>query len=314
MPERVVYREESGDGFLPEDAGKRLAPYDFRRPDRIAKEQLRTIHLLHENFARLVSSSLSGYLRTFVIATLVSVEQLGFSEFASVLPSPSCIVSLRLGPYEGNAILEMDHSVVFPIFEMLLGGTGKSPIKIDREITEIEKSILESVLKIILQDLKTAWQVIAPIDFVIDGHESDPQIMQMLLPGEAVVAVSLELRVGEHSGLVNIAIPSAVIKMLRQKFDQQWSAKKAQASENDHARMLKLTRRAAVDGEVRLNGPQMKLQDLLKISVGDVVTFNHSLGKEFDLLLNGAVKFTGHVVSSGTTRAFQIKQERLPAE
>ena len=118
-----------------EDALRRATPYDFRRPDRIAKDQLRSIHMLHENFARSVASSLSAYLRTLVVTNLVSVEQLSFSEFTRCLPSPTCIVSLGLRPYEGNAILEMSHSLVFPIFEMLLGGgLARKSSRIEREI------------------------------------------------------------------------------------------------------------------------------------------------------------------------------------
>src|SRR6202012_1567989 len=106
--------------------GEKAQLYDFRRPDRIAKDQLRAIHLLHENFARSLASSLSAYLRAYVAVNLVSVEQLSFVEFSQALPSPTCLVSLGMKPYEGNAVLEMNPALVFPIFEMLLGGAAKS--------------------------------------------------------------------------------------------------------------------------------------------------------------------------------------------
>ncbi len=108
----------------PEDVLKKAVPYDFRRPDRIAKDQLRAIHLLHDNFARNLASSLSAYLRAYVMVNLVSVEQLSFVEFSQCLPSPTCLVSLGMNPYEGNAVLEINSSLVFPILEMLLGGTA----------------------------------------------------------------------------------------------------------------------------------------------------------------------------------------------
>jgi flagellar motor switch protein FliM len=105
-----------------EDPAKRAVSYDFRRPDRIAKEQLRAIHILHENFARSLASSLSAYLRAYVVVKLVSVEQLLFTEFSQCLASPSCLISLGMKPYEGNAVLEINPGLVFPIIEMLLGG------------------------------------------------------------------------------------------------------------------------------------------------------------------------------------------------
>ena len=97
----------------------------FRRPDRIAKDQLRSIHLLHESFARALASSLSAFLRAYVVVNLVSVEQLSYMEFTQCLPSPSCLVSLGMKPYEGNAVLEMNPALIFPILEMLLGGNAK---------------------------------------------------------------------------------------------------------------------------------------------------------------------------------------------
>src|SRR5258708_14135601 len=126
-----------------DDPARRAQPYDFRRPDRIAKDQLRAIHLLHENFARGLASSLSAYLRAYVAVNLISVEQLSFMEFSQCLPSPTCLVSLGMRPCEGNAVLEINPSLVFPILEMLLGGAGKYTTKINREVTEIEQSIME---------------------------------------------------------------------------------------------------------------------------------------------------------------------------
>src|SRR5512144_2576083 len=145
-PDRVLSQDEIDSVFRnlreggPDDDPARYAqPYDFRRPDRIAKDQLRAIHVLHENFARSVASSLSAYLRAYAVVNLVSVEQLSFVEFSQCLASPSCIVSLGMKPYDGNALLELNPALVFPILEMLLGGTGKTPSKINREVTEIEE-------------------------------------------------------------------------------------------------------------------------------------------------------------------------------
>src|SRR5579871_4685771 len=140
MADRVLSQDEIDDVFRnlretleDDDPAKRALPYDFRRPDRIAKDQLRAIHLLHENFSRSLASSLSAYLRAYVAVNLVSVEQLSFIEFSQCLPSPTCLVSLGMQPYEGNAVLELNPALVFPIIEMLLGGNAKSPLKVTRE-------------------------------------------------------------------------------------------------------------------------------------------------------------------------------------
>src|SRR5271169_2979138 len=167
MVDRVLSQEEIDDVFrnlrdtaVEEDPALRAEPYDFRRPDRIAKDQLRAIHMLHENFARSLASSLSAYLRAYVAVNLVSVEQLSFVEFSQCLPSPTSMIALGMKPYDGTAVLEINPSLVFPILEMLLGGSGKMATKMTREITEIEQSILEGLLRIILQDLRTSWHAV----------------------------------------------------------------------------------------------------------------------------------------------------------
>ena len=140
---------------------KREAPavrFDFRRPDRIPKSQVRAIHLLHDTFVRNLVSSLSAYLRSYLTVNLVSVEQLSYAEFLDGLPSPTCMVSLGLSPYDGNGVLELNPSLVFPILEMLLGGSGKSSSSIQRDITEIEQKLLDGLFRIILHDLREAWK------------------------------------------------------------------------------------------------------------------------------------------------------------
>jgi flagellar motor switch protein FliM len=297
-------RDSSGE----DDAAKRAQIYDFRRPDRIAKDQLRAIHLLHENFGRNLASSLSAYLRAYVAVNLVSVEQLSFSEFTQCLPSPTSAVALGLAPYDGSAVIELNPSLVFPILEMLLGGSGKSATKITREVTEIEQVILESLLRIILHDLRIAWEAVAKMEFSIDSHETEPQLLQILAPSEAVVAISMEVRIGDISGMMNIGIPSIVVKMLRNKFDQQWSVRKTEATHVEHSRFLNLIRTAQLHMDARLEGQTLRVDRLLELKEGDVLAFDHPLAKMFDVSVNGVKKYRGEVVISGRKRAVEIRE------
>jgi len=319
MSDRVLSQEEIDSVFrnlqggkTDDDPAKRAQPYDFRRPDRIAKDQLRAIHLLHDNFARSLGSSLSAYLRAYVIVNLVSVEQLTFLEFSQCLPSPTCIVSLNMRPFDGNAILELNPSMVFPILEMLLGGSGKNPQQMNREITEIEQSILDGVFRIILHDLHQAWEPISAINFAIEARETEPQLLQILAPNEAVVAVSMEIRIGEVSGMMNLGIPSIIIKMLRQKFDQQWSVRKSESNEDERIRMLKLLNPAQIKMDVRLGGPTLTVEDMLALKPGDLLAFDYPLERPVDLLMNGRRKFHGRVASNGRKRVFLIDEPHQP--
>jgi flagellar motor switch protein FliM len=314
MADRVLSQQEIDNVFKKvrdegdDDPSKKAQVYDFRRPDRIAKDQLRAIHLLHENFARNLASSLSGYLRAYVAVNLVSVEQLSFMEFTQILPSPTSLIALGMKPYDGNAVLEINPTLVFPILEMLLGGSGKT-VKIEREVTEIEQSILEGLLRIILNDLRTAWGAVANIQFSIEAHETEPQLLQILAPNEAVVAISMEVRIGEASGMMNIGIPSIVVKMLRQKFDQQWSVRKTEATGDEHTRMLRLIRPALVSLDARLQGPKLGVQALLDLQAGDVLVFDYPTERPIDLAVNGCLKYEGEIVVTGRKRAFQIQEK-----
>jgi flagellar motor switch protein FliM len=285
---------------------RKAQPYDFRRPDRIAKDQLRAIHLLHENFARSLASSLSAYLRAYVMVNLVSVEQLSFVEFSRCLPSPTSMISLRMRPFEGNAVLELNPTLVFPVLEMLLGGTGKSGVKFTRELTEIEQNILESLFRIILNDLKTSWHSVTSIDFTIDSHETEPQLLQILAPNEAVVAVAMEVRIGENSGMMNLGVPSIIVKMLRQKFDQQWSIRRGESTEEEQARVLRLIRNANTLVDVQLDGPTISVEDLLSLAPGDVLAFDYRIDRPVGLKINRALKYNGQIVAAGKKRALRI--------
>jgi flagellar motor switch protein FliM len=298
---------EKGDDFLL----KKAVAFDFRRPDRIAKSQLRAIHQLHDNFVRNLVSSLSAYLRSYLMINLVSVEQLSYAEFLECLPSPTCIASLSLRPYDGNAVLELNSSLVFPILEMLLGGNGKASTAIQREITEIEQTLLDGLFRIVLHDLKEAWKGVTSIDFAIESLETEPQFLQILAPSEAVVAVAIEIRIGESIGMMNIAMPSIIIKMMRQRFDQQWSVRKSESTGGEQERVLNLLRGSLVGLDVRLEGSSLVLKDLLSLEEGDVLILDSPVHKPMRCLFNGVAKFQGHVSSGDNKLRFTIRDKVL---
>jgi flagellar motor switch protein FliM len=282
---------------------KKSFTYDFRRPDRIPKEQLRSIHLLHDFFARNLASSLGAYLRSYVVVHLVSVEQLSFAEFLQDLPTPTCISTIGMKPLDGNAVLEINPSLVFPILDILLGGTGKSTMKEFREITEIEQSIIEGVLRIVLHDLTETWRPVADINFSIESTETQPQLIQILSPNEAIVAVGFEITTGDNRGMMNFGIPSIMVKMLGQKFEQQWSIRRKTATDEEQERMFQIINTLPMALDARLEGGAVRVEDLLHLETGDVLTFDIPLTRPVSVNVNGKVKFAGEVVVAGRNRA-----------
>ena len=315
MADRVLSQQEIENVFKsvqqkgPEDELANLAqPYDFRRPDRIAKDQLRAMHMIHETFARSIGSSLSAFLRAYVAVNIVSVEQLSFAEFSRSLPSPTCLLNLGMVGFDNSALMELNPSMLFPVLELILGGSNATPTKIDREISEIERAILDGFFRILIKDLKDAWRMVpAALDFRIDGFETDPQLLQILSPNEAVVAISIELRMGEIAGMMNIGIPSIIIKMLGQRMDQH-AIRRTDLTEDEQSRIMRLLRPAAIRMDTRLSGPTLTVRDLLNLKIDDVLSFDYPVQRPMNITFNGRRKYLGNIVATGRKRAVELSE------
>ncbi len=303
--------EQGGGGRPPASApGQTLASptaYDFRRPDRIPKEQLRAIHLMHDFLARNLASSLGAYLRAYVSASLVSVEQLSFGEFLQYLPTPTCIASIGMTPLDGNSVLEINPSLAVPMLDILLGGAGDKVGGEPRELTEIEQSIAEGLLKVILHDLRETWAPVVEVAFEIEAMETQPQLMQILSANEAIVAIGFEVTLGESRGMVNFGVPSIMVKMMGQRFEQQWSTRKRSGAGKERRRMQDIARRIPVRFEARAPAARIHLHDLMALQVGDVVSLDAPIDQPSRMLVNGLEKFTGELVSVKGRRAVEIR-------
>ena len=313
MADRVLSQQEIENVFKSvqqkspgEDLANRAQPYDFRRPDRIAKDQLRAMHMIHETFARSIGSSLSAFLRAYVAVNIVSVEQLSFAEFSRSLPSPTCLLNLGMVGFDNSALMELNPSILFPVLELILGGSNATPAKIDREISEIERAILDGFFRILIKDLKDAWRMVpAALDFRIDGFETDPQLLQILSPNEAVVAISIELRIGEIAGMMNIGIPSIIIKMLGQRMDQH-AVRRTELTEDEQSRIMRLLRPATIRVDTRLSGPTLTVRDLLNLKTNDVLSFDYPVQRPMNVVFNGRRKYLGQIVATGRKRAVEL--------
>ncbi len=288
-------------------AAKTAVAYDFRRPDRIPKEQLRAIHLMHDFLARNLASSLGAYLRAYITVSLVSVGQISFGEFLQYLPTPTAISSIGMRPLDGNSVIELNPSLVFPMLDVLLGGRGTSGGQEVRELTEIERSIIEGVLRIVLHDLRETWAPVAEIDFTIEATETQPQLMQILSPNEAVVAIGFEITMGDIRGMMNFGIPSILVKMMGQKFEQQWSIRRRSGSQAEQGRMRAVVEQIPVSLEALMEGAKVRLSDLLELRTGDLISLDLPLQRPAHINVNGRRKFHAEVVAVGNTRGIQIR-------
>lgn len=280
--------------------------YDFRSSDRIPKEQIRTMHSVHDTFAKSLASSLSAYLRTYVTANLISVEQLSFREFITCLPSPTCLARMRMNPFEGAAILELNPSLAFPLIEVLLGGGKLKPVQLKREMTHIEQQIFDTLLVLILQNLSLAWQGAAAVNFKVENYENEPALLQVLPPNETIVMVAVEIQMAEASGMMNIGIPGNIVKSLRQKFDQQRRSRRVAPTVEENQRMLGHVLGCPLQVDVRMEPSSVSFEDLLTLSVGDVLQFDRSVSDPVNIMVNGLRKFGAQLTVSGHRKAAAI--------
>jgi len=284
---------------------RKVANYDFHRADRISQDQMRSIHLLHEHFGRNFASSLSAYLRSFVDVNLASLEQVSYSAFIKSLPDPTLFASIGMRPLDSNIALELNPSLAFPMIDMILGGPGRNIVE-SRNLTEIELNIIEGVIKLAMRDLCGAWRSIMELEFYLEGKGTKAQMFQIVSPAETVIAVSLELKIAETSGAMNLCIPARVLKMLRGRFDQQWNSRRQKTEGGEAQRIFDLIKPVSVSLTSEIRRSKLTMDDLLKIAVGDVIELNERISDPVMLCVGGVPKFIGRIVQRRGKRAFEI--------
>jgi len=311
---RVLSQEEIDAVFqgIGDDAGMDAAPevaeFDLSHLDRIPKSQLRALHLVHENFVRNLASSLSAYLRSYVALNLISLEQISYSEFLDGLSFPSCIAYVGLTPYDGTAVLELNMALMFTFLEILMGSKGRSTVPAPRKITDIEKSIMHTLLKVVLQDLGEAWRSIADIDFSVQSLASEPQLMHVLAPAEAVIVVVVDVRVGLVSSLMNLAIPSIFIKRLRHKFEPLQRVRRAESSEREQAVVAELLQDVVLDFEAQIDGGTISARSLLGLKPNDVLIFDHPIEQPVKGYIGGQEKWFGNIAAKRDRLVFEVAE------
>lgn len=282
--------------------------YDFRRPDKFAKDQLRTLQMLHETFARLFASSLSAYLRVPVHVDLVSVEQIPYDEYMRSLTN-SIITIFSMSPLTGQALLEVEFSMVLSMIDRLLGGPG-SMSKSSAVLTDIERALTDSIIVRALKDFRSAWEGIAQFTPRRESMETQPQFVQIVPANDVVVSILFEIRIGEMRGAMSICIPYLLLKPITSRLSaQRWFASSVKRRSGMHAatlaNRLRQTRLTAV---ARLGTAQLTVAELLSLGPGDVVPLKKKQSDAIDLMIEGAVKFRGQPGVKGRNLAVHIRE------
>jgi len=251
---------------------RKIKIYDFKRPDKFSKDQIRTVSIMHETFARLTTTSLSAQLRSLVHVHVASVDQLTYEEFIRSIPNPTTLAVVDMDPLKGSAILEIDPAITFSIIDRLFGGQGEGA-KFSRELTDIEQSVMEGIIVRVLGNLRESWSTVIDLRPRLGGIETNPQFAGIVPPSEMVVLVTLETKVGEVEGMMNLCIPYLTIEPIISKLSAQYwysSVRRGTTTENLNILRSRLAT-VAVTLTAEIGNMDIAVRDVLALRPGDII-------------------------------------------
>jgi flagellar motor switch protein FliM len=281
--------------------------YNFRRPDRISKEQINALYFLHDRCARNLSTSLSAYLRTMTDLSVVSVEQFSYGEFLASLTDPTAFFALAIPPFDELGALEINPTVAFAMIDRMLGGGGNG-VTNNRALTEIEQSILDSVVKLLLNGLGEAWKPVTELAFKIRARETRPEMLQVAAPNEIVVMVVFDMKVGDARGMINLCIPTSVVETAGSHFAQAWQRQRRELSATEAAWRSELLGRVAVPVTPVIH-TKLRVSSVLALQPGEVIGLPQPADMPLDVFVAGAKKLTGRLASD-RGRLMMLVEER----
>ncbi len=272
---------------------QRVVAYDFKRPERVGKEQMRALQSLHEGFARNFGASLSALLRSIVEVKLISVDQLTYSEFVYSLEIPTCFNLLKPTPLEGNWILDLSPSLLYPIIDRMLGGGSSQDAAPKRPLSEIELRLTSRITNVFLRELANAWINAIELKTVIERVESNPQLVQIVPPNEVVILVSFELTMGKIRGMINLCIPFNTIERIGNKLtSNSWVGyASSRYSDTTKEMIAKQIDTAHAEVTVTLAHSKIRTADLFALQIGDIISTEKDIRAPLDVEIEGVVKF-----------------------
>lgn len=290
-----------------EEEEKKVRVYDFKRALRFSKDQIRSIYRIHENYARLLTTFFSAQLRTYVNISVASVDQLPYEEFIRSIPNMTILNVYSLSPLEGRIILEVNPNIAYAMMDRQLGGQGSGDYSVDN-LTEIETLLISQLFEKSSPNLKEAWSSIVDIDPVLEEFEINPQFLQLVSPNETVVVVSLNTKIGEVSGMMNICIPHIVLEPIIPKLTAHYWMQTG-AKERDpetYAKLTTLVQDVNVSATVILGRTVITLQQLLNLKLGDIITLDQSINEPLTLEVNNEPKMYVQVGRRNKKLAVQV--------
>lgn len=298
---------QSSDQQSTDDVDRSIIVYDFKHPNRVSKDQLRTLENMHDNFAGHMGSVLSNLMRSMLDVDLVSVDQITYSEFIMSLMSPSCTFTFTAEPLEGACIIDFNPTLTYAFVERMFGGSGKV-LDTGRELTGIERTLMNRIGGVVYKELETAWAHICPIKIKQLSLETNPQFVQIVPPGETVIVISFQLKLLQSTGLMTICFPYVALEGIISKLSaQNWfdaTKKQTRGVGTDITRENLMPLNLPLN--VILARTTVRIEEFINLKVGDVITTDQKMTSEVDVYIKNRKKFSGRPGLVGKKRSMVI--------
>ncbi len=279
--------------------------YDFRSPDKFSKEQIRTLQMIHENFARRVGSALAAYLRATVQLACVHIEQGSFADFLQNIPVSSLAAVLKADPLPGRILLTLDAATTTIAIDRLLGGFG-APLD-EHSVTDIEQSLIRNVIKYFANGLQEAWHNVVALDVTLEEITLNPEFVQVALPSDAAIFLGFEIKMRDNNGMMSICIPYSVLKPIVSELSPHaWVAGESSESTKDRQGLVDHLRQTRVGLSVLLGEATVNFEELLNLQNGDVLVLNTLVNRPIPVLVGDKKRYLGQPGLSGSHMAVQI--------
>ena len=300
--------DTGGGGGDLEDASQRIVTsYDFKHPARVNKDQLRTLENLHDNFARLLSSTFSGAMRAVVDVDTAFVDQTTYAEFIMSLSNPSCSYQFTLGPTNGQAIIDFAMPVVFAFVDRIFGGKGSSQGVDARQLSQIEMGVIAKIVKRVVEDLEATWEPILRVEISDIELETNPEFMQITAASEIVILLAFEVTSTNASGLVSLCYPFFTLESILPRLGQQTYVRQGRQNREETIRQNRgrLTK-TYMPIIAELAAGRATFQEMQEMQVGDVLKLDTKIDEPTVIYVSEEPKFIGRPGRVGRKNAVQI--------
>ena len=273
-----------------------ITSYDFKHPARVNKDQLRTLENLHDNFARLLSSTFSGAMRAVVDVDIAFVDQTTYAEFIQSLSNPSCSYQFTLGPTNGQAIIDVAMPVVFAFADRIFGGKGSSQGVEARQLTPIEIGMINRIIKRVIEDLEATWEPILRVEISDIELETNPEFMQITAASEIVILLAFEMNSTNASGLVSLCYPFFTLESILPRLGQQTYVRQRSRQNQEELSRQNRPRLGPVDVPVvaELGRTRISLSEAQSLQAGDIIRLPGRAADPAIVYLGNKPKFLAH--------------------